>query len=189
MVGGVRGRTKFYSEPCTLKVDAIEDVCSHAVEWMIRECCVQVVDLSYHRMKELEGKVGVMENLVSMYCDNADASKAKEETVRRRYAALFTEAQRVLKKYDDVVPADRGPATRTEQLVCELAVLIAKGDAMAAAPAEMVSPNLGLLYYWHFIYSVFTKLWPFFTFVGICYRADLNGCKLMSLWRWVAIGR
>lgn len=140
-VGGVRGRQKFYSEECVLRVDAIEDVCDRAVAWMVKECCVEVVDLNYHKMKEFQGKVGAMENLVSVFCENADASREKEQAMRQRYNALFMDAQAVLKKYADVVPADRGPSTRIEQLVCEVAALIAKGGAMSAAPADMVSSN------------------------------------------------
>lgn len=113
-VGGVRGHEKFYSKECALRVDAIEDVCEHAVAWMVRECCVKVVDLNYQKMKEFQGKVGYMENLVSVFCEKADAWKEKAEGVRRRYGALLMEAQGVLKKYADVVPTDRGPSTRLE---------------------------------------------------------------------------
>jgi hypothetical protein len=140
-VGGVRGRKKFYSEECTTRVEAMENACEDVVAWMIRECCVEVRDLNYDKVKDLQGKVAHMDELVSVFCEAADASRENEEAMKRRYRALFMQAQCMLKKYSDVVPADRGPSTRIEQLVCGLVTLITKGAAMSDAPNDMVSCN------------------------------------------------
>lgn len=136
-VGDVKGREKFHSVESVLRVDAIEDVSARAVEWLVEHCCVKVVDLSYDKMKELEGKIGGMETLVSVYCEKADECK-KEEATKRRYGDLFADGQSILKKFADVVPTDHAPSSRLEELVCELSVLIANGKAMSAPAADMV---------------------------------------------------
>lgn len=140
-VGGLRGREKFYSNECALRVDAIENVCDHAVAWLVRKCCVEVIDLNYDKMKEFQGKVAYMENLVSVFNDKANACKEKAKGVKDRYSAVLREADDVVKKYADVVPVGRAPSTRLEQLVCELAALIAKGNAMDPSFPDVVSCN------------------------------------------------
>lgn len=141
-VGGVRGRKKFYSEECTTRVEAMENACEAAVAWMIRVCHVEVRDLNFEKMKDLEGKVRHMDQLVSMFCDAAEASKENQQATKRCYRALFMQAQCLLKKYSDVVPTDRGPSTRMEQLVCALVTLITKGAAMSDVPMAKVSWSL-----------------------------------------------
>lgn len=138
-IGGVKGREKFYSEECVLRVEAVEDVCKEVVEWLTRRCCVRVVDLHYDEMKELQGRFQAMDTLVTIHSENAAASKEKLESMTERYNALFMEAQALLKKYADVIPVGRGPGTRVEQFVCEVAALVGKGSAMSAAADDMVS--------------------------------------------------
>lgn len=137
--GGVRGRQVFYVDEAGTRLEAMENICDTAVVAMVSQFCVEVREFSFGKLKDLQKRVVHADDLYSMFADALDASRANCVSMQHRYAGLFNEASSVLKKYNDVVPIERAPVNRMEELVCALSMLVGKGMAMSGAYGSKVS--------------------------------------------------